>query len=87
MSGSNDGHSMQLWPYGQAAGQDQKYFPLGTSKALPAREYRGLTAPGSTDEEKLENGLTMLLGSREAAQAYMRQRQASKGNKVNAPRT
>jgi hypothetical protein len=83
MSGSNDGHSMQLWPYGQAAGQDQKYFPLGTSKAPLAREMtvRGLTAPGSTDEEKLENGLTMLLGSREAAQAYMRQRRASKGTK------
>lgn len=66
MSGSNDGHSMQLWPCAQAAGQDQKYFPLGTSKAPPAREL--------TDEKKLENGLTKLLGSREAARFYMSQR-------------
>jgi hypothetical protein len=44
MSGSNDGHSMQLWPSPQAAGQDQKYFPLGTSKAVPVPEW--------TDEQR-----------------------------------
>jgi hypothetical protein len=66
MSGSNDGHSMQLWPYGRAAGQDQKYFPLGTSNATPVPEL--------TDEQRLENGLTELLGSRDAARLYMSQR-------------
>lgn len=30
------GYSMQLWPSAPAAGQDQKYFPLGTSTAKPA---------------------------------------------------
>jgi hypothetical protein len=66
----NDGHSMQLWPYGQAAGQNQKYFPLGTSKAKVAE---------LTDDQKLENGLTKMLGSRTAAQEYMRDWERRKG--------
>jgi hypothetical protein len=67
MSGSNDGHSMQLWPYGQAAGQDQKYFPLGTSKAKS-----GLEAAVREENEKFRNALTKLLGSEKAADDYMR---------------
>ncbi len=74
----HDGHSMQLWSSPQAAGQDQKYFPQGTSKAVPVPEL--------TDEQRLENGLTELLGSREAARAYMSQSLTSSGQRIAADR-
>ena len=69
MSGSNDGHSMQLWPYGQAAGQDRKYFPLGTCTAKA-----GLTDAILEENERFRNNLTKLLGSEAAADAYIRNR-------------
>ena len=69
MSGSNDGHSMQLWPYGQAAGQDQRYFPLGTSKAKS-----GLEAAIRNENERFRNALAELLGSQQAADSYIRYR-------------
>jgi|tagenome__1003787_1003787.scaffolds.fasta_scaffold16953814_1 hypothetical protein len=69
MSGSNDGHSMQLWPYAQAAGQDRQYFPLGTCKARA-----GLTDAIIEENERFRNNLTKLLGSRAAADAYIRNR-------------
>jgi hypothetical protein len=75
---------MQYVPSARPANQDRRYFPLGTSSAPMARNWgsptmgRGRYAKGSTDAEKLENGLTALLGSREAAKAYIRERKASK---------
>ena len=63
---------MQLWPYGQAAGQDQKYFPLGTSNAKS-----GLEAAVRKENEKFRNALTKLLGSDDAADDYIRRRPAA----------
>jgi hypothetical protein len=84
MSGSNDGHSMQLWPYGHAAGQDQQYFPLGTCPAKP-----GLTEAILKENEKFRNGLVQMLGSEALADAYIRNRpynKAMKGSWWNAKR-
>ena len=51
------------------AGQDQKYFPLGTSDAKPAIEPHW-----QADQEKLLKGLTKMLGSKEAAIEYLKRR-------------
>jgi hypothetical protein len=69
MSGPNDGHSMQLWPYSQATGQDQKYFPLGTCTAKA-----GLTDAILKENERFRNNLAKVLGSEAAADAYIRNR-------------
>jgi hypothetical protein len=69
MSGPNDGHSMQLWPYGQAAGQDRRYFPLGAS---PAKA--GLTDAIREENERFRHNLAKLLGSERTADAYIRNR-------------
>jgi hypothetical protein len=69
MSGSNDGHSMQLWPYGQAAGQDKTYFPLGTCKAKP-----DATEAILAENERLRDALSQMLGSERAAADYMAHR-------------
>jgi hypothetical protein len=68
MARGNDGHSMQNWPYPNVEGQDQKYFPLGTSKTRPA----GKAPDTRTTARKFEDGLTDLLGSREKARDYIR---------------
>ena len=83
MSGGNDGHPMQLWPYGRTAGQDRKDFPLGSSRAVPAPGYfadvRGLAneqvikdaIAGLSDPKEIEDTLTELLWSRSQAQDFM----------------
>jgi hypothetical protein len=90
MSGSNDGQSMQLWPYGHAAGQDRKHFPLGTSPARPAAGYFADAAgrsseqeirdaiAGLSDEQEIEGALVKLLRSRWLARDYMRWRMRMK---------
>jgi hypothetical protein len=50
------------------AGQDRKYFPLGTSKPLrTSQKWR-------KKQERLEERLAEMLGSAAAARAYMRSR-------------
>jgi hypothetical protein len=57
---------MQVYvPFARPAGQDQKYFPLGTSKAAPAREWV------HRDPEKFRKALTKMLGSEKAADDYI----------------
>jgi hypothetical protein len=69
MAKGNDGHGQQLWPPPREAWQDQKYFPLGTSKAKPAIEPHW-----RTDNQKLLKGLAKMLGSEEAAIEYLKRR-------------
>jgi hypothetical protein len=77
MSDPNDGHSMQLWPYGQAAGQDRKCFPLGTCPAKP-----GLTDIILKENERFRSALAKMLGSEAAADAYIRNRPYNKAMKA-----
>jgi hypothetical protein len=65
----------QFVPFARPAGQDRKYFPLGTSTATPAKGYR---TDFRTDEQKFEDGLTQLLGSREKARAYIKKHRREK---------
>jgi hypothetical protein len=69
MSGGNDGHPMQLWPYGRVAGQDRTYFPLGTCSAKA-----DLTDAILKENERFRDNLAKLLGSEAAADAYIRNR-------------
>lgn len=90
MSGSNDGQSMQLWPYGRVAGQDRKHFELGTSPAIPAAGYfadaAGLTneqvirdaVAGLSSEQEIEETLVKLLRDYRLAHGYMRWRMRMK---------
>lgn len=64
MTVSNDGHSMQLWPYSHAAGQDQRYFPLGSSSATPAAGYFA-DAAGLSSEEEIRDAISGLSGEQE----------------------
>jgi hypothetical protein len=65
---------MQIYqPFARPAGQDQKYFPLGTSKAKPAAEPNW-----RKDPEKFAKALARMLGSREAVDEYMRYREFMK---------
>jgi hypothetical protein len=98
MSGSSDGHSMQLWPYGHAAGQDQRHFPLGASSAIPAAGYfadaAGLSSEqeikdaiaGLSDEQEIEDALVKLLGELWLARGYMRWRMRIRGNALRPQR-
>jgi hypothetical protein len=62
-------------PFAWPEGQDQKYFPLGTSKAKS-----GLETAIRKENEKFRNGLIKMLGSEQAADAYIkRRRQAIRG--------
>ena len=57
---------MQIYcPFARPANQDRKYFP-----------YSG--DDDRTDEQKLEDGLTQLLGSRQQARAYIREQKEKK---------
>jgi hypothetical protein len=72
MAYSNEGIGYQDAFYPRMAGQDQRYFPLGTSTARPAKDY-GVDPHWRTDAQKFEDGLTKLLGSRKKARLYMAQ--------------
>jgi hypothetical protein len=56
-------------PFARPAGQDQKYFSLGTSKAKS-----GLEAAVRKENERFRNGLIKMLGSEQAADAYIKHR-------------
>jgi len=61
---------MQVYvPFARPAGQDRKYFPLGTSEAKPAVEPQW-----RTDPEKFVKALAKMLGSETAAAEYLRDR-------------
>jgi len=73
--GSGIGWSMSVWPRWPAVeGQDQKYFPHGSLKSSKKRRHKTKTAGPDkrTDAQKLEDGLTKMMGSRAKAQAYIR---------------
>jgi hypothetical protein len=53
-------------PFSRPSGQDQKYFPFGTSTATPARDWTP-----RRDPEKFRKGLVKLLGSEKAADDYV----------------
>jgi hypothetical protein len=55
--------------FARPAGQDRRYFPLGTSNARPAVEPNW-----RKDPEKFAKALAKMLGSRAAADEYMRRR-------------
>ena len=83
MSSGNDGHSMQLWPYGRTAGQDRTDFRLGSSRAVPAPSYFADVAGLAneqvildaiavlSDRQEIEDALTTLLNSRSQARDFM----------------
>lgn len=70
MQGQKGASMMQIYhPFARPANQDRKHFPLGTSTAKPAVQPNW-----RRDPEKFADALAKMLGSRAAADEYMRYR-------------